>query len=129
MNTFLIPDSKNFLEIALFSSGSGSLMSRIDRQIFRNSPPPKEFSTSLSLFGWISSIKSLKSLQKIVGYFECSEVSFVCLLCNMPTDAFQRNPQLDGLSHSFHRDCAAQLTSVAAENSNITRENLGSCTT
>ena len=38
MKTLWTPASKNFLDIALFASGSGSLMSKNDLQIFRNSP-------------------------------------------------------------------------------------------
>ena len=128
MKTFLTPDSKNFLGIALFALGSGSLMSRIDRQIFRTPPPApppptREFASSFFVFGRISSIKPLRSLQIPVGCFKCSEIVF--LPCDMSTDAFQRSHQVDSLSHSFHRECVVQLTSDAGENS---RENLGRCT-
>ena len=85
MKTLWTPASKNFLDIALFASGSGSLMSKNDLQIFRNSPLSwivilirRESASSHPLFRKISLIKASRSLQSTAGCLKFFE-SFVFL--------------------------------------------------
>ena len=85
MKTLWTPASRNFLDIALFASGSGSLMSKNDLQIFRNPPLSwimilirRESASSPPLFRKISLIKASRSLQSTAGCLKFFE-SFVFL--------------------------------------------------
>ena len=129
MKTLWTPASKNFLDIALFASGSGSLMSKNDLQIFRNSPLSwivilirRESASSHPLFRKISLIKASRSLQSTAG---CFFVFYV--ICQQTY--FKEIIKLMVYLIDFIASVWLNWLPVAGDNSDIVREILGCCIT
>ena len=137
MKTLWTPASKNFLDIALFASGSGSLMSKNDLQIFRNPPLSwimilirRESASSPPLFRKISLIKASRSLQSTAGclkFFE-SFVFFVFYVICQQT-YFKEIIKLMVYLIDFIASVWLNWLPVAGDNSDIVREILRCCIT